>query len=300
MPIAFDTLAVGGEYERPHLAKLWGYTSHHAIARGVFTPAGTPFVIIFVTKEKQEMLTQYRDFLDGDVLHWEGEERHGNDDRIVNSARSGDEIYLFYRKRHHSPFSYLGRIELVDHEMRTDGPSRFTFRVSALSEVAEGDPFRDVKEHLKEFVALNETERDAIIQSRVGQGRFRRDVLALWDGCAVTSVVDRRVLKASHIKPWRDSNNQERLDPHNGLALIPNLDALFDSGLITFDSTGRLRASEHIDVDVLTRLGIEDGMPLRRMPERLPQYLRHHRQYVFKGNWRKEWGPLDEKEYSNG
>ena len=40
------------------------------------------------------------------------------------------------------------------------------------------------------------------------------------------------ILIASHIKPWRVSNNNERLDVYNGLLLLPNLDKLFDKGYI--------------------------------------------------------------------
>jgi predicted restriction endonuclease len=184
--------------------------------------------------------------------------------------------------------------------MRTNEPSRFTFRVLASVEALEDDPFRDVAEHANELAPLGETERRAIIQSRVGQGRFRRDVLDLWGGCAVTSVTDTRVLKASHVKPWRDALNEERLDPNNGLALIPNLDALFDCGLITFDSAGLLQVSDRIDAGELTKLGIEDGMRLRRMSDRLEQYLQYHRQYVFQGLRHGDWGLLDQKGKSNG
>jgi hypothetical protein len=300
MPISFHILTVGTEYERPQLAKLWGYRSHHAISRGVVTPTGTRFIVLFVTKEKQEALTQYRDFLEKDILHWEGEERHGSDARIVNSEPNGDETHLFYRERHHSPFVYLGRIDLVDHEIRINEPSRFTFRISALSGATEDDPFRDVEQHSGEFGTLDETERRAIVQSRVGQGRFRKDVLNLWGGCAVTGVTDTRVLKASHVKPWRDASNDERLDPHNGLALVPNLDALFDCGLITFDSTGHLRASDRIGTDVLTKLGIEGSARLRLFSDRLERYLQYHRQHVFVGFDHGDWSPVDELGDSDG
>jgi len=59
MPVNFKSLEFGKSYERPFLAKLWGYQSFHAISKGVVTPAGTKYIIFFVTKEKQEALTQY-------------------------------------------------------------------------------------------------------------------------------------------------------------------------------------------------------------------------------------------------
>ena len=285
MPVKFNDLNIGDEYERPQLAEHWGYASHHAISRGVITPKGTRYIILFVTKEKQTFLPQYQDSIENDILRWEGEEKHGSDARIINAKKNGDEIHLFYRERHHSPFTYLGPITLLNYEQRTGAPSSFIFRVDSLSKTAEHDPFEDVEQHRKEFETLPETERKAIVQSRIGQGRFRRDVLQLWEGCAVTGITDPRVLLASHVKPWKIANNEERLDPHNGLALIPNLDALFDDGLITFDAEGRIRISDAIDQDIILGLGVHPDMRLRMMPDRLGRYLRYHREFVFQGAW---------------
>ncbi len=283
--ISFESLTIGAEYERPQLAVLWGYKSHHAISRGVITPTGTKLVIFFVTKEKQGAFTQYQDFLEADILHWEGEKLHGSDDRIVNAEQNGDEIHLFFRERHHSPFVYFGRIHLLHHELRTDVPSHFSFRVSSMSDVTTADPFNDVEDCSAELATLDETERLAIIQSRIGQGQFRKNVLDLWDCCAVTGVTDKRMLKASHIKPWRVANNEERLDPYNGLALIPNLDALFDRGFITFDADGLIHIAASLNAHVLSQLGIERGMRLKKTPARLEQYLKYHRKHVFEDSW---------------
>lgn len=86
---------------------------------------------------------------------------------------------------------------------------------------------------------IGPTIKKALVNARVGQGKFRADVLKLWNGrCAVSGCYTADVLRASHIKPWRDSTNEERLDPRNGLALAATWDALFDAGLITFDEAG--------------------------------------------------------------
>lgn len=128
--ISFETLSPGQEYDRPALADLWGYRDWHAISRGVITPAGQNLIVLFVTREKQDALTQYRDHIEGDLLHWEGETNHGNDSRIIDAKSSGDEIHLFYRERHHSPFIYYGRIHVRSHELSTASPSRFIFSTS--------------------------------------------------------------------------------------------------------------------------------------------------------------------------
>lgn len=278
MPVHFSSLIIGNTYSRPELATLWGYEDFHSISRGVVTPKNTPFIIFFVTKEKQKVLTPYQDLLSEDRLHWEGEQSHGSDRRIIQAGHHGDEIHLFYRERHHSRFLYYGRIVLVEYEIRKSKPNRFIFRVPALP---VDNPFKDIENAHDALAALKKTTRETLIQSRLGQGKFRQDVLKLWGGCAVTGIRDARVLKASHVKPWRVADNQERLDAHNGLALIPNLDALFDAGWITFEDSGKIQISALIDIAVLQALGVTHEMRLRAIPEGLPAYLAYHRQFVF-------------------
>ena len=80
------------------------------------------------------------------------------------------------------------------------------------------------------------TEAERLVIQRVGQYIFRNGLLDYWDGrCAVTKLSVAELLKASHIKPWKDCDSDaERLDVFNGLLLAPNLDAAFDLGFITF------------------------------------------------------------------
>src|SRR5512140_1819838 len=112
MPVAFAALDFGQSYKRPFLARLWGYQSSKAIERGVFTPADGKYIILFVTKEKQLTLPQYKDYVDGDLLFWEGEKGHIADRRIVQASSKGEEIHLFYRDTHHTPFVYFGKVSL--------------------------------------------------------------------------------------------------------------------------------------------------------------------------------------------
>lgn len=50
---------------------------------------------MFVTRDKQQALTQYRDDLSEDLLFWEGEQGHGNDQRIINADREGSTVHLY-------------------------------------------------------------------------------------------------------------------------------------------------------------------------------------------------------------
>lgn len=56
-----------------------------------------------------------------------------------------------------------------------------------------------------------ETEREAIIRARRGQGAFRDNVARVERTCRITGVTNSTYLIASHIKPWRHANNAERL-----------------------------------------------------------------------------------------
>jgi putative restriction endonuclease len=55
----------------------------------------------------------------------------------------------------------------------------------------------------------------------VGQSVFKKALLAIEKKCRICGVTDERFLVASHIKPWSESNNQERLDVNNGLLSEP-------------------------------------------------------------------------------
>jgi putative restriction endonuclease len=276
--MAFDpqALELGRLYSRTDLYPLWGYAGIEAISRGVITPRSGKFIILFVTRQKQQSLTQYHDFISEDYLHWEGEKGHGSDRRIASAAERGDEIHLFYRDIHHTPFRYHGQVLLLRFIAHRDRPSEFVFRL--VHDLGAAD---DIALHHDELTDLPDTTRDTLVRARIGQGQFREELLELWRGCAVTGIERADLLRASHIKPWRSSNNAERLNRHNGLLLLPQYDHLFDRGYITFDERGRLEASPAIVTLPPERLGIEMAARLRRIAaEHLP-FLEYHRKAVF-------------------
>lgn len=124
----------------------------------------------------------------------------------------------------------------------------------------------------------NETERNAVIAARRGQGLFRARLDEKWKGCVVTGCTTRALLRASHIKPWRQSTNEERLDPDNGLLLAAHLDAAFDQGLISFTDEGRILInSQRLPPDEMRRIGITADMKLRPESRVKATYLSQHR-----------------------
>ena len=125
------------------------------------------------------------------------------------------------------------------------------------------------------------TQRTQVTKARVGQLDFRKNLVQLWKTCAVTGCAVQKMLKASHMKPWADSNPVEKLDPFNGLLLTPNLDALFDAGLISFDEDGRIIFSSKLSAADFLSLGVMADMKLRKMNAAHTPYLEYHRTNVF-------------------
>ena len=151
-------------------------------------------------------------------------------------------------------------------------------RIRALVGATGGvDAARDLKT-LASRRDLPATTRKRLVDARLGQGRYRADLERRWDGkCAVTGCGAREVLRASHVKAWRPSDDRERLDAANGLLLVAHVDALFDRGLASFADDGRMMLADRLSGHDRKILGVPQ--PLRRAltAEEVP-YMAHHRE----------------------
>lgn len=106
-------------------------------------------------------------------------------------------------------------------------------------------------------------------------------LIEYWRGCSITGCEIVEILVASHIKPWRCSDNKERLDVFNGLLLTPNFDKLFDKGLITFKDNGQILYSQRINEKSRTILGLNDSFKLHPIRTEHIPYLQYHRDLIF-------------------
>lgn len=125
------------------------------------------------------------------------------------------------------------------------------------------------------------TEKDSSVKSRIGQGIFRKGLIEYWHGCAISQCPLTWMLIASHIKPWRDADNQERLDPYNGLLLLPNYDKLFDLGYISFNSKGKIMYSRLLDKFDRETIGLTNNLHLVKLEEQHLKYLKYHNDNCF-------------------
>jgi hypothetical protein len=140
----------------------------------------------------------------------------------------------------------------------------------------------DIERDLAELLATPQdevTERQELVRARVGQGRFRKGVVQQWQRCAVTGYDAPDLLVASHIKPWRVSTNEERLDAFNGLLLVPTIDKVFDRGYVSFSEDGELCISASLRQPSV--LGILAGVRVQ-LRERHQRYMEFHREFVFR------------------
>lgn len=130
---------------------------------------------------------------------------------------------------------------------------------------------------------LPETTRQAIIQARRGQGLFKKRVAAIEARCRLTGVDRIEHLRASHCKPWRDADNQERLDGENGLLLTPDADHLFDAGFLSFEDNGKVLVSPVAHVPSMQRMGLDpaDFGNVGHFSAGQRRYLAFHRESVF-------------------
>jgi hypothetical protein len=143
------------------------------------------------------------------------------------------------------------------------------------------------EEHLRTAiehdVAIPETTRAQLVLARRGQGRFREAVSNIEHHCRVTGVNRPEHLIASHCKPWRDSDNAERLDGENGLLLTPSIDHLFDRGFISFENDGELLVSPVAHEVSLRKMGVpvHQRVNVGGFSEGQRRYLEFHRESVF-------------------
>ena len=168
MPVSFEAIQVGSRQDIKQLAVLWGYSGYQAIARGVVTPKGTPYIIFFITKERRSTDKQYQNELADGRLKIDGEEKHGNDLRYVNAKQRGDQIHLFYRERHSDLYTYKGQMFLGTYELRTTAPSRFEFSLDADTATALSD--------LETEALTHGVEIDTFFADEEGRQRIRTHI----------------------------------------------------------------------------------------------------------------------------
>jgi putative restriction endonuclease len=148
-------------------------------------------------------------------------------------------------------------------------------------------PFEDIEEDEHEAgiqgrTDISATIKQSLVNSRRGQGLFKSNVCLNERACRVTGVTDIKHLRASHIKPWSVSTDDEKLSGCNGLLLSPHIDHLFDQGFITFKDDGQLMVSARLDPAILIKWSIDPLKNVGKFKDEQLVFLAYHRQHIFK------------------
>ena len=129
---------------------------------------------------------------------------------------------------------------------------------------------------------IGDTTKSIQTKIRIGQEKFRKNLLSYLKYCPITGIDETKILLASHIKPWALSTNEERLDINNGFIFSPTIDKLFDSGLITFENNKKLIISSSLSLQNISKIGIVAGKIYFKLPiENRINYLDYHRNNIF-------------------
>lgn len=140
-----------------------------------------------------------------------------------------------------------------------------------------------LQQRIATSMTIEETTRKALIQARRGHGRFKENVKRIEGRCRITGVINPTHLVASHIKPWREASDEERLAGSNGLLLTPSVDHLFDRGFISFSDDGEVLISPVADPESLPRMGVsvEQSIHVGDFNSDQRHFLEYHRKEIF-------------------
>lgn len=180
-------------------------------------------------------------------------------------------------------FNQTGSFKLADypHTLNASYVLGLFWQIAAQKKGFQNPPPNLPVEEMEVIVA-DKTEQTELRKSRLGQGRYRNQLLKLRKCCYVTGFADASFLRASHIKPWKDSNNIERLDHFNGLLLTPNYDALFDGGYISFEDDGRILVSKKLSSRTIAVFGVDVNFKGVDLGQHTKVYLAYHRKEKFR------------------
>jgi putative restriction endonuclease len=192
----------------------------------------------------------------------------------------------------YSPMQSTGKVQQaylfeISQELFQVLLSHSDVKLTALGDLKPYLAIKDSQDEIHEIeitqrVNIGPLEKENLVKSRRGQGIFKTNVKMIEKECRVTKLSDKDFLIASHIKPWKDSNDAEKIDGNNGLLLSPHIDKLFDSGLISFADNGDLLISSKLNLEVLKIWGIERKLNAGGFSSEQKVFLKFHRENRFK------------------
>ena len=305
--MSFKNLTIGSSYSKSDLSEIFDNPNIKIIREGIYNlNSSQTFFFVDLEKKGKEDRFHFDDFFEEDYFHWDSQTtQHLNTPKIQEIINGKRTPYLFVRvhpkiKSTTQPFIYCGRLKYNEYEEGTAKPIHIIFQNTDFQDNTENQNLIDVytwkperigkstksniskkgvvsKERKSNYTRPNQTERFGLVTSRVGQGYYRQQIKAKWDNeCPITGCSLLNILIASHIVPWSECNDKERLDVENGILLSPNIDALFDKHFISFSDEGQIMVSELISEKELIDLGVSISIKIP-VSEGMKKYLHRHR-----------------------
>lgn len=303
-----ENIILGNFYSKKDLSLIFDEKGLLTSREGIFSSKTLNSYLFFVdlVKEGKEDRFHFNDYFDGDIFHWDSQTtQHINTPRIQKIVNKELPILLFTRvhpkiKSQTQPFVYCGRLEYIEHDENTTRPIHIVYQSLDYDETTQNQNLIDIYNWKPELIGRtssnnvylvkkqisrtkgeqkkpNYTERRGLVTSRVGQGWYRQEILKKWGNkCSITGCSLTEILISSHIKGWSECNEDERLDPDNGILLSPDIDSLFDKHLISFEDDGSIIISDKVSKNDLDILGVTKSIRLK-VNEGMKKYLKHHR-----------------------
>jgi 5-methylcytosine-specific restriction enzyme A len=293
MPLPESPFKEGEIYKRTDVQQIYGGSPRGGIAPS----ASYPYILIFSQPSGEKH--GYADRWENDlVFSYTGEGQEGDmhftrgNLALLEHKDKGKRVFLF-REIYKAHYKFEGELEVEDFDFfpsyDKNGRDRtaikfFLKKVHArLPYKIEHTPLSVVhdihQQGLKDIPTI--TERRGLVTSRVGQGAYRKSVLLRWRyKCAVTNYSKKEILIASHIVPWKDATNQERLDVSNGILLTPTYDALFDKHLISFEDNGKIILSQSLENSKYHEIGVTGKERINNLSLENFGYLDRHRKIL--------------------
>ena len=304
-----DLLKLGSKYSKSELSEILDEINLKSSREGIYNCKNHSSTLLFVTLDKssKDSSQKYNDYFEEDFFHWDSQNKqHINTPGVQKIIGEESSTNLFVRinskiKNQTNPFVYCGELKYDSHEIDTSNPVHIIFENTDYDDFTDDEDLIDIylwspskigkktssKINKKGVVSKRRevyykkptiTEQKGFIKNRVGQSYFRQQNIRKWNGeCPVTGCNILTILKSSHIVPWSESNNDERLDVNNGILLSPNIDSLFDKHLISFSDEGKILISSKINDDNRIRLGINENIKIPINNEMI-KYLRKHQE----------------------
>ena len=312
--MSFNSLILGNKYSKKDLSEIFDNPNISIVREGIYNVSNSEsFFFVDLEKKGKEDRFHFDDYFEGDFFHWDSQTtQHIDTPKIQEIVKGLRTPHLFIRvtpkvKNTTQPFVYCGRLKYVEYIEGTSKPVHLIFQNIDYQDDTENKDLLDVyfwkpdkiggssqfkitnretvsEDRKRKLKEPNITERSGLVTSRVGQGYYRQQIIEKWEGkCPVTQSELLKILISSHIVPWSECNDKERLDVENGILLSPNVDSLFDKHLISFSDNGQMIISERLSGEELKKLGIPVGITIK-VTEGMKKYLQRHRERLLQND----------------